>query len=96
MKTLVRSLAGLVAVALALVLVPSSPASGETCTEGCQNKQKKCDSDCNLTKDKCMIMCGGPLGSDACVKQCNDAHRQCSAQCLGEGKLCEARCVAGR
>jgi hypothetical protein len=96
MKTLVRSLAGLAAVALALILVPASPASGETCTENCLNKQRSCDGSCNQTKDKCMIMCGGPLGSDACVKQCNDAHRQCSLQCLGEGKLCEARCKTGQ
>ena len=97
MKTVVRLMSAVVAVALAFVLVPISPAEGEDCNTACGNKRASCDSTCNNTKTRCVVECGLPVlpGYEKCRTTCDDNQRSCSLQCSANEKICQVQCKVG-
>jgi hypothetical protein len=94
MKTLVRTLAALVAVGLGVMLVPVSPASGGGCEDTCANNRKSCDQGCDRNKLTCLATCGLPglPGYNDCTNKCNSNQTDCGRQCAAEGLLCEGKC----
>lgn len=66
------------------------------CIDGCANKKKSCDIGAENSRTRCIVQCGGPLGSDKCVQQCNDDKRGALLQCTAEMKICEVRCKTGQ
>jgi hypothetical protein len=97
MKLIARTVSALVALGLAFVLIPASPASGESCTDTCRTKQSTCDATCDGKKVVCVAQCGLPIspGYDKCAQKCADDRSTCSLECQGEEKVCEMRCKTG-
>jgi hypothetical protein len=95
MKMILRPLAALVAVGLALALVPASATGAGDCATKCKDTQASCDLNCDQQKLICVGKCGGPppLGSQACIDQCASARNDCSNNCLVNEKICEGKCV---
>jgi hypothetical protein len=94
MKNFVRSLAALVAVGLAALIVPISPARGDDCTGKCNEKKTTCDGTCDQKRLVCVAQCGLPLlpGHEACTQKCSDDQGRCSLQCQAEQKVCQVSC----
>src|SRR5262249_42886667 len=98
MKKLARALAALVTLALAVVLVPASPARGGDCEDKCDSKRSSCDSSCGSKKNECILKCGIPFtpGYDKCTQKCTDDHSNCTLQCRGEQEVCKLQCKGGK
>ncbi len=96
MKTILRTLSALVAVGLALILIPVSPASGEDgCVPKCKNAQAACDQGCDGQKLVCIARCGGPapLGDQKCNDGCATARNDCGNTCQVTELACEGKCL---
>ena len=96
MKTISRTLAALLAVGFALILVPVSPASGEnTCPGKCKDAQQACDQNCDVQKVTCIARCGGPppLGDQRCNDLCSSARTDCGNTCQANEIVCEGKCL---
>jgi hypothetical protein len=98
MKTLLRTLAALVAVGLGVLLVPVAPAEGEDCDAPCNTKRTTCDATCIGKQQICIAQCGLPIspGYPACFQKCNADASVCSLECQGEQEVCKVKCKAGR
>ena len=96
MKTALRALSAVVALALASVLVPISPAVGGACEDACDGKRVTCENTCTEKKYICGAKCGVPFtpGYDACMQKCADDASDCTLQCRGENELCKLKCKA--
>jgi hypothetical protein len=68
----------------------------DTCLTGCANKKHTCEIGADNSRTRCIVQCGGPLGSDKCTQACNDDKRTASLQCTAESKLCEVKCKTGQ
>lgn len=68
----------------------------DKCIAGCATKKTSCDNGAENSRTRCIVQCGGPLGSDKCVQQCNDDKRAASLQCTAESKICEVKCKTGQ
>jgi hypothetical protein len=91
MKRALTFLAALVAVTLAVLLVPAAPAQAGRCQDSCQATRNNCDDSCESTRLTCIIGCGGPLGG-ACTSKCGDEKTKCDLKCSLEQKACEVGC----
>jgi hypothetical protein len=95
MKTIARTLAALVAVGLAALLVPVSSAHGDNCADKCNEKKTTCDGTCDQKRLVCIAQCGLPIpgsGYEACTQKCSDDAGRCSIQCQAEQKACTIAC----
>lgn len=68
----------------------------DSCSDGCTKKKDSCNNGAENSRTRCVVQCGGPLGSDKCVQQCNDDKRAASLQCTAEAKICDVRCKTGQ
>jgi hypothetical protein len=96
MKTTQRTLAALVALGFAFLLVPISTASGDPSCQGkCKDAQQACDQNCDVTKVTCIARCGGPapVGNQACNDKCAQARTDCGNTCQANELICEGKCL---
>jgi hypothetical protein len=98
MKTILRTVAALVAVGLGVLLVPVSPAACGDCENACDSKRSSCDDNCSKNKTVCIVQCGVPLapGYDDCRKRCDDSASNCQTQCQVEQAACKVKCQIPR
>ncbi len=99
MKTLVRTLAALSAVGLALILIPASPAIGGDCENACDSKRSSCDNKCTEKELICKGMCGLPIapGYADCTEKCRKDKNKCSDQCTIDNAACKVECkISGK
>ena len=97
MKTILRPLAALFAVGMALALVPTTATgAGPDCVQKCKDTQASCDQSCDQQKLICIGKCGGPppLGSQKCNDDCASARNDCSNNCQVNEKVCEVKCAS--
>lgn len=94
MKIARHALSALVAIALALILVPISPAAGGDCENACDSKRTSCDNSCTEKKYICTAKCGVPFtpGYDKCTEKCADEASNCGLQCRVEHEGCKLKC----
>ena len=94
MKSLVRALAALVAVGLALTLVPISAIGDESCVTKCKAAEAACNAACEAQRVACVAKCGGPppVGSQKCIDDCAATRATCGTACHAAELACEAKC----
>jgi len=94
MKTIARTLAALVAVGLAALIIPIAPVQADDCTSKCNEKKTTCDATCDQKRLACVVQCGLPVlpGYQACTQKCSDDQGRCSLQCQAEQKVCQVSC----
>jgi len=95
MKTLLRALAALVAVGLAVTLVPVPAIGDENCVTKCKAAEAACNAACEANRVACIGKCGGPppVGNQKCNDGCASTRADCGNACHVAELACEGKCA---